>query len=282
MRCTLQMMTPSIEATGTEPGDAIRVYDAGAVRYTETAPPRELAADVVCFWTLRIDPTGETYPHHILPDLSVDVISVNGSRALVMGPPTAALRLSLPPGISIEGARLRPGAARHVLDCAPAELLDRKVALDDVLRAPLDVADRLSRQSLSTIVMELLRHDAAEENRRGDDTVRSAITWLGTNRWSSIDELSRQVNWSDRKLRRRFVDAIGMGPKLVQRIVRVQHALHLLRARTGSVSLSDLAVECGFADQAHMTREVAHFTDYTPSKLRSVAHPSALAAPEYS
>ncbi|HZF29459.1 MAG TPA: helix-turn-helix transcriptional regulator [Gammaproteobacteria bacterium] len=281
MRCMLQMMTPSLEAAGTEPGAMTRVYEAGAVRYTETAPPRDLAADVVCFWTLRVDPTGEGYRHHVLPDLTVDVLSVNGSRALVMGPPTAARQLALPAGISIEGARLHPGAARHVLDCAPAELLDRKVALYDVLRAPLDLAEQLSRRSLHAIVPELLRRGAANGDRSTDGTVRSAIAWLGTNARSSIDDLSRQVNWSDRKLRRRFVDAVGMGPKLVQRIVRVQRALHVLRARTGHVSLSGLAVECGFADQAHMTREVAHFTDYTPNRLRTLAHPSELAAADY-
>lgn len=281
MRCMLQMMTPSLEPSGTEPGCMTRVYEAGAVRYTETPAPKELAGDVECFWTLRVDPSAEAYRHHVLSDLTVDLVSVNGSRALVMGPPTAAHRLPLAPGISVEGARLRAGAARHVLDCAPAELLDRKVAIDDVLLAPLDLTEQLSRGSLRDVIPQLLRRDAANNDRSSDSTVRSAIAWLGANSRSSIDDLSRQVNWSDRKLRRRFVDAVGMGPKLVQRIVRVQRALQLLRARTGHLSLSGLAVECGFADQAHMTREVARFTGFTPSRLRSLAHPSELVAADY-
>jgi len=281
MRCMLQMMTPSLEASGTEPGGVMRVYEAGPVRYTETPPPKELAADVESFWTLRVDTSAEAYGHHIVSDLTVDLVSVNGSRAFVIGPPTAAHRLPLAPGISVEGARLRAGAARHVLDCAPAELLDRKVAIDDVLRAPRDFTDQLSHGSLRALIPELLQRDAAADHSVGDSTVRSAIAWLGANSRSSIDDLSRQVNWSDRKLRRRFVDAVGMGPKLVQRIVRVQRALHLLRARTGRLALSGLAAECGFADQAHMTREVARFTGFTPSRLRSLAHPSELVAADY-
>jgi transcriptional regulator GlxA family with amidase domain len=178
----------------------------------------------------------------------------------------------------VEGARLHAAAARRVLDCAPAELLDTKAPIDDVLRAPLDFRDQLSHRPLQEIVPELLRRTAADQ---ADSTVRSAIAWLGANSQSSIDDLSRQVSWSDRKLRRRFVDAVGMGPKLVQRIVRVQRALHHLRGRAGRISLSGLAVDCGFADQAHMTREVAHFTGLTPSRLRSLAHPSELAAADY-
>jgi AraC-like DNA-binding protein len=278
MRCMLQMMTPSTEAAPDAFGGPLRVYDAGAVRYTERPPPKELAADVECFWTLRVDSSAESYRHHVLPDLTVDLVSVNGSRVHVMGPPTAARSLPLAPGLSVEGARLRAGAASHVLDCPPAELLDRKVAIEDVLSAPLDLSSNGSGAALLTIVPELLRRD---DRRAGDSTVRSAIAWLFANSHSSLDELSRQVSWSDRKLRRRFVDAVGMGPKLVQRIVRVQRALHLLRARTGAISLSGLALECGFADQAHMTREVAHFTGFTPSRLRSFAHPSELMAADY-
>lgn len=280
MRCMLQMMTPSIEASGTEPGGVIRVYEAGPVRYTEAAPPKALAADVECFWTLRMDSTADTYRHHIVPDLTIDLISVNGGRAFVMGSPTSSRRMPLAPGLYVEGARLHAAAARHVLACAPADILDTKVEIDDVLRAPRGFADQLSHRPLRELVPELLRRNAADDDR-ADSTVRSAIAWLGANSQSSIDELSRQVSWSDRKLRRRFVDAVGMGPKLVQRIVRVQRALQQLRGRAGRISLSGLAVDCGFADQAHMTREVAHFTGLTPSRLRSLAHPSELAAANY-
>jgi AraC-like DNA-binding protein len=278
MRCILQMMTPSIEPAPAGLGGPVRVYDAGAVRYTEQPPPQALAADVECFWTLRVDPTAEDYRHHVLPDLTVDLVRVNGSHLYVMGPPTAARRMQLAPGLSVEGARLRAGAASRVLDCPPAELLDRKAAIEDVLSTPLELSSDATGPSLHTMVPNLLRRD---DGRAGDSTVRSAIAWLFANSHSSLDELSRQVSWSDRKLRRRFVDAVGMGPKLVQRIVRVQRALHLLRARTGGFSLSGLALECGFADQAHMTREVAHFTGFTPSRLRSFAHPSELVAADY-
>ncbi len=277
MRCTLQMTNPWIEAAG-ETGRPTRVYEQGPVRYTDTLPPPELAADIVCFWSLRIDPAAGAHPQHILPDLTVDVIRVDGGPAFVMGPPTAALHLPLRPGIEIEGARLRAVAAYRVLDCSPAELLNRMVPLHEVLCAPLELTEQPSLRSVHALVLQLLRRSAADEGTTGDTTVRSAIHWLGTNWQGSVDDLSRQVNWSGRKLHRQFVEAVGMGPKLVQRIVRVQRTLQLLRARTANSALSDLALECGFADQAHMTREVAHFTDYTPSRLRSLAHRAELAA----
>jgi AraC-like DNA-binding protein len=183
------------------------------------------------------------------------------------------MRVTVPAGTVLHGVRLRTGAALRVLDCTASELLDSVVPLDTVLRPPLR-ATLGSPGSLHGAMTEWLRRTASSDGS-AEATVRSAIKWLGRNWQSSVDDLSRQVNWSDRKLRRRFVATVGMGPKLVQRIVRVQHALQLMRARTGDISLSDLAAECGFADQAHMTREVAHFTNHTPHGLRRLARPRA-------
>lgn len=276
MRCTLQLRAPCAEIPGVSPERPARVYESGSVRYTEIPPPRDLAADVVCFWTMLVAPDGPDHDQSLLPDLSVDLIASSRYPAFVMGPPTAALRVSVPAGTVFHGVRLRTNGARRVLDCAPAELLDNIVPLDSVLRAPLRPA--LGRaESLHSVVADWLRRSANDDGS-ADPTVGSAIRWLGTNWQCSVDELSRQVNWSDRKLRRRFVATLGMGPKLVQRIVRVQHALQRLRSPTGDVSLSDLAAECGFADQAHMTREVTYFTSHTPHGLRSLTRPPGWAA----
>jgi AraC-like DNA-binding protein len=83
--------------------------------------------------------------------------------------------------------------------------------------------------------------------------------------------LVRIVGWSSRELRRRFVAAVGVGPKPVQRILRVQHALRLTQKNEGEVSLSGLALECGFADQSHLTREMRRFAQLTPGEMRSMA-----------
>ena len=266
MRCTMQMGASSI-VDGHGSRGTSRVYETSAVRYEETQPNKELARDVVCFWTLRVDPSEDSHVQHLLPDLTVDVISVDDGPPFVMGPPTAAVHVPIPGGTTIKGVRLRAGAARRLFDASSTELLDRIVPLTEVLRAPrargVEAAD-----DVHAFVVSLLQWGAAEN----DPTIRSAINWLATNWRSSVDDLSKQARWSNRELRRRFVAAIGMGPKLVQRMVRVQTALHLLQTRKGRVALSELAFECGFADQAHMTREIGRFTDHTPTHLRRLAH----------
>ena len=168
MRCTMQMGASSI-VDGHGSRGTSRVYETSAVRYEETQPYEELARDVVCFWTLRVDPSEDSHVQHLLPDLTVDVISVDDGPPFVMGPPTAAVHVPIP-ATTIKGVRLRAGAARRLFDASSTELLDRIVPLTEVLRAPrargVEAAD-----DVHAFVVSLLRWSAAEN----DPTVRSAI-----------------------------------------------------------------------------------------------------------
>jgi AraC-like DNA-binding protein len=253
MRCLLQLKPASV---------------LGSVRYAETAVPPDLGSDIVCFWTMHIDQDAGTFVQHLLPDLTVDIVSLNGGPLFVMGPPTLATQLTLPSGTRLAGVRLRAGVARRLLDSSPADLLDSIAPLDTTIRTKLRDAAAGTDRSVHATIATLLRRQIAMNDGQVDPAIRAAIAWFAANSRGSLTDLSAHVGWSVRELRRRFVAVVGVGPKLVQRILRVQHALRLMC--NNEVSLSDLALECGFADQSHLTREVRHFAQLTPREIRSL------------
>jgi AraC-like DNA-binding protein len=67
-----------------------------------------------------------------------------------------------------------------------------------------------------------------------------------------------------RQLRRRFADAVGYGPKTLQRILRFQRFLLLAE---DTQNLARLALEAGYADQAHLTRECRRLSGLPPAAL---------------
>lgn len=85
-----------------------------------------------------------------------------------------------------------------------------------------------------------------------------------TNGLIGIEELASRVGWSRRNLSVRFKESFGLSPKAMARVMRFEHAEKLLRLPTRP-SLASVAHACGYADQAHMTREWVEFAGSPPT-----------------
>lgn len=68
-----------------------------------------------------------------------------------------------------------------------------------------------------------------------------------------IEDLADEIGWSRRYLSERFRNDLGIAPKTVARIARFEKACALLRDCPSSIA--EVAAECGYADQAHMSRD---------------------------
>jgi AraC-like DNA-binding protein len=95
-----------------------------------------------------------------------------------------------------------------------------------------------------------------------------------------VATIARELGWSSRYLGRQFATEVGLSPKVAGRVVRfdrARRALQLDTARGRRLSLAELAVTCGYYDQAHMAREFAGFAGCSPSAFRSVQAGEVLA-----
>jgi methylphosphotriester-DNA--protein-cysteine methyltransferase len=83
------------------------------------------------------------------------------------------------------------------------------------------------------------------------------------------------VGLSERQLRRRVHAAAGYGPKTLQRVLRFRRFVRMLDAAGEPPDLASAAVQAGYADQAHLTRECSALSGLTPAALARVrAQPS--------
>ena len=109
---------------------------------------------------------------------------------------------------------------------------------------------------------------ARHSQRDGLDlAVLATARWLGLP-GVRVRAVSERLGLSDRQLLRRFRVAVGYGPKTLDRVLRFQRFL----ARAGAVatddeSLARLALELGYSDQAHLTRECVRLSGLTPGRL---------------
>lgn len=82
-----------------------------------------------------------------------------------------------------------------------------------------------------------------------------------------IESLASEAGLSLRSLQLRFRRAVGLTPKEFARLVRLQATLRALDSGVGR--LTDVAIDGGFADQAHASRELRRVTGLAPARLRA-------------
>ena len=82
-----------------------------------------------------------------------------------------------------------------------------------------------------------------------------------------VDELANDAGIGGRQLERRFLREIGIGPKLMGRIIRFQHVFRAVEQSNSA--WAEIAVECGYYDQAHLIRDFNQFAQQTPVVLFS-------------
>jgi AraC-like DNA-binding protein len=163
------------------------------------------------------------------------------------------------------GARFHPGAAPELLRLPASELRDAHAplaALRPALAARLDARLAAARDPLAALEQELLR--ALDGLSAPDRQVRAAAALLGDGSLGVADVAAR-VYLSERQLQRRFVERVGYGPKVFQRVARFQRAAR--RLRRGGAGLAGAAASAGYADQAHLTRESRRLSGLTPREL---------------
>lgn len=193
----------------------------------------------------------------LLPDGCLDLIWVGGAL-LVAGPDTAARVLAEePPGTEYVGLRFAPGTGPAVLDVPAHELRDRQVPLADLwpTRRVRDLTDQLDQATRPGATLERIAADRLQDRGAPDPVMVGIAGLLGAG--TPVAETATATGLSERQLHRRSLAAFGYGPKTLTRILRLNRALDL--ARAGS-PYAAVAASTGYADQAHLAREVKALT----------------------
>lgn len=239
--------------------------------YREFVAPAGLADRFLCFWTQTIIGTQGVYQHRVLPDGCIDIVFINDEPPIVVGPWTVPFVARLAVGTFIAGARLHPGRASWLLGMPASELLNQAIPIVHfkgamrIMRLEKVMEQRNAEARRAALGQAILA--AVESSAPSDQAVLAGIRWLSRYPQGRIEQLSQWMGISGRQLHRRFSAAIGYGPKMFQSVLRFQRLLKTARETGVEHGLADLAASAGYADQAHMTRDVHRFANIRPTML---------------
>ncbi len=252
------------------------------VQYREHPVPEFLRAHVAGLWHLRDpDPTAEIQT--IYPDGFCELIVHFGTppqchdgggwhvqaRTLFAAQRLGAVRLRRDAAIDCLGVRLRPEASAllgaEVLRRSRERIVDLAVIDPALSRALRVAASAYIAGDTARLDRLLARRFAAHDL---DDAVARAVRRIRESGGQMrIESVARDAGVGLRSLQTRFRRAVGLTPKEFSRLMRLQATLRALDA--GDATLTDVALDHGFADQAHATRELRRVTGLAPTRLRA-------------
>ncbi|MGW3100370.1 helix-turn-helix domain-containing protein [Streptomyces sp. NPDC001100] len=205
-------------------------------------------------WTRTMENPVSTPVHPVLPDGCMDLLW-NEGRLLVAGPDTRAYVPGTEPA-HWAGLRFAPGTAPTYLGVPAHELRDRRVDLTDLWPAATvrRLHARLAAAPDPATALEDLALHRATETPPPDPLLRHLVTALDSGR--PVAATADELGLGARQLHRRSLAAFGYGPKTLARVLRLRRALALARA---GVPFAETAARSGYADQAHLARDVKEF-----------------------
>jgi AraC-like DNA-binding protein len=155
---------------------------------------------------------------------------------------------------------LTPEGSRVLFGVPPGELSRVTVDLGDLLGAEAHrLPDRMAAAATWSERFDLVEAFLARATRTRARGPRPEVDWAwrrlrDTAGGVGVQDLAAEVGWSRRHLTDRFQREYGLAPKVAARVLRFERAVGQVRS-SPRPRLAEVAARCGYADQAHLTRE---------------------------
>ena len=160
-----------------------------------------------------------------------------------------------------------------------ADLTDAAIPMDEVLgRTGARLVEQLGNATTWARRFALLDRAFSAPGAVGAavTTVSPEVAWLchrlrASGGQARVEPLMDETGWSRRRVTERFHAQLGLAPKAYARILRFRRALGLLEAVGPGRTLADVAMDCGYYDQSHLTRDFIALAGCTPGALRAAS-----------
>lgn len=256
------------------------------MHYFEVIPVKELARFIECFWILDIDEIDQVEGEKLLlPEGTFDMIfnfgdpvrrivkeqggdSCNIQLAGLIGQRLNTIRLERGRNLKLLGVRFKPFGLFPFVKMPLHEITDQVVDIKTAFRtlgAQLEsrVPDAMGWKERIALMQRILI-SRLPDTYAIDPTVKGAVNTLLINRGNvKIIDMHRELGVSKSNLEQKFQDKVGIGPKDLARIWRMNHFI-LERISNPQASLTQLVYECNYFDQSHLIKEFKRIVNVNP------------------
>lgn len=257
------------------------------MNYQTFKPHADLASLVKCFWTLEAPAGYSSERQRIVPDGCLEMIFILGDpikrytsendfiiqpKALVVGQLTEPFVIEPTGSVNCFGTRFYPYGFGNFVNTSIKNLANKETPISQLFGAETEkeleqkIGQASSSEARIAIVESFLLKKLHEQTTI-DAIVRTTIdTLISTNGSSSISAILKEDLSKRRQLERNFINQIGISPKQLGKVIRLQTALKMmLNQKAGT--LTEIAYESEYYDQAHFIKDFKEFTGTNPKEF---------------
>lgn len=256
------------------------------MNYQTFEPTTDLATLIKCYWIL--ESPGEETPEKqtIVPDGCMEMIfhygdlykqyienekSIIQPKCFVIGQLTRPLEIEPTGETGIFSVRFHPNGFLPFTTIPIKKMENIAVSLEKLFGKHGHEIEQKILNAKSTSdrikLIEIFLLKRLTDTETIDRIVQSTVeTILSANGQLTVEELSKLNKVNRRQLERRFSSAIGLSPKQLSKTIRLQATLKMLLNKK-ITSLTALAYEGEYYDQAHFIKDFKEFTGLTPKEF---------------
>lgn len=236
--------------------------------YREFRTPAELRSVFACGWVKT--PDDQVQRWRTIPNGHSELAWDSRARELVLVGPGQSFTLDDDVAGFAVGLRIRPEHTAWFAGAPAGEIVGRSAPMTALRGARWAAASsRLAeaetpQEALNALLAVVRRAELVPHG--ADPVVRGGLSHL--RQAERVGSVGARFHYSEREVRRRFRRETGLSPKTMQKVLRFQYFLAVVTTlRTSTVSLGQVAARCGYADQAHLTRECVTWSGLPPRLL---------------
>ena len=257
------------------------------MNYQTYQPHLDLASLVKCYWTLEVPKTVEPQKQRIIPDGCLEMAFILGDdirrytsedeyviqpRAMVLGQITEPFFIEPTGYVDSFAIRFYPYGLANFLSIPIKALANAETPLTALFDE--DTANSLTRRIVNAedteariAVIEEFLFNTLGNQVSIDHIVKATIDLMfSTDGTISIGEMLNHDTSKRRQLERKFTAQVGISPKQLSKVIRLQSVLSRLLNQQ-STTLSHIAYDSNYYDQAHFIKDFKEFTGMTPGEF---------------
>ncbi|MEJ7643113.1 MAG: helix-turn-helix domain-containing protein [Chryseolinea sp.] len=259
------------------------------MNYQTFPPHRDLDSVVKCYWTLEADAEENPQRQRIVPDGCIEMAFILGDnikryiegdkfilqpRAMILGQTIEPFYIEPTGCVNSFAARFYPYGFAAFVTTPIKSLANKETPLELLFgeRGAKELENKIIKATSTPRRIEIIEDFLLNKFSIGATiagVVKSTVdTMLSTKGSQPIGAILKEDLTKRRQLERKFRKQIGISPKQLGKVIRLQAALKML-INCESENLTRIAYDSEYYDQAHFIKDFKEFTGTTPKAFLS-------------